>query len=1760
MSGRAGRYQGRGGRGGRGTPNVRGGRGRGNYYSSAGAVVKHKGLCAALTNHVFEYGQKGAAEQMRTTWEKIVHHAGTIYGHDISNELQNKKTVVIPKPEHTEDVLNKHAERVLRHNTQEERLVRARLAQKTALEAAVIAQEDLDAPMLLAILENEIEEAQYQATLDLPIALDETEKTENINAWRTYRERNSRLETQRGQAFSMIRGQCMQVLLDKMKHDPDWTSASESYDPLTLLRLIEKTILAQTEDQYPYATVYEQECALYSFQQNALTNEQWYERFNTKIDVGSAIGVTRQHHILLEHVAAENGSTTKFEQLSSSEQDEIRAKAEERYLSYVFLRQSGKQHNKLKVDLQNDFTTGDDRYPKNRQSTLHLLDKYSKSTIVTTTPTSEGAAFGQRGEGNANKTLSDKDKQYWKDKKCFHCGKTGHPSTHCRHKSTSGGSGSKKDDDDKSRSSKSSKKTAGSISQLKKKMTKSFATLEGKIQELEKEDSDITESDSDEEASHFQFEETGFQMTQVEEDSLIQGVRHEEVSQDIPGVPDEATVLQQEFEKRNANVLFKQNHGKKIELDLKNVILLDSQSTMDLFCNPKFVDNIKKSNKKMRLKSNGGTMMVSHKATMKGYKSDVWFSKDAITNIIALSNLIKQYRVTYDSEDQMFVVHREKQNKPNMEFKMHESGLHYYVPQDKDFIFVNTVSGNKEGFTQRQIKGAERARTLYVTLGYPSIKDFKWIIQSNQITDCPVTVQDVDTAHHIWGKNIAALKGKTTRKKPIHVAKDFVKVPKELLKLHQLVFLTADLFFVNQIPFFLTLSRKICFTAVNHVTDRKAETIFKAFEEIYRFYLQRGFKITTVHADGEFAPLQAMIQAMPGGPRVNLASANEHVPEIERRIRVVKERSRSIRHSLPFNKIPKLLIIYIVFYAVQLLNHFPAKGGVSATISPKTIMSGETLHYKKHLSLQIGQYCQVHEEDAPRNSQLPRTKGAICLGPSGNVQGGYKFMSLNSMKKIVRRSWDAIPMPDTVIARVNELGRDEPEQFVFTDRSGRQIGDIELPGVDGDENETPHELIPQALLNDEVENIDLEITPNNETEEEAIPPEPHPIEPQIQVETVNDDDEVYEEPARAPDVPAPAAVPEPAAPPEEIPGVRRSTRVKFPAKQGYVPSISGSSKYAYAVTQLESQGALHPDSHMFFQQEMYQEEPDVVAMIMTQLSLKAGLKQWGPKAEAAVRSEMKQLHFRDTFKPFHWKDLTHSQRMSVLESHMFLKEKRDGKVKGRTVAGGNKQRDYISKEEASSPTVATESVLLTCIVDAEEGRDVAVIDIPNAFIQTRIEDAKDMVFIKIRGVLVDMLVDIAPDVYEPYVTTDKKGTKQLLVQCQNAIYGTMVASLLYYRKFCNSLTSKGFEFNPYDPCVANKIIKGKQMTICFHVDDCKLSHVLSKEMDKMIEWLREEYESIFEDGSGQMSVSRGKVHTYLGMTLDYTAPGQVKITMLDYLIEILVAFAKAEPNGGGTKASAAPADLFKIDEDCEKLSEKRATEFHNLVAKTLYCTKRARPDTCTAVAFLTTRVRKPDKDDWAKMVHMMKYLRGTKNLPLILGANGSGILKWWIDASFAVHPNMRGHTGGGLSLGRGFPVVNSTKQKLNTRSSTETEIVGVDDCMPSVLWTRYFMEAQGYGIRENIVYQDNQSAILMEKNGKASSSKRTKHINIRYYFVTDRIRKKDLTVEWCPTGDMIGDFMTKPNQGALFTKFRDQIMGVIPAKSPGPGKVKKDKI
>ena len=154
------------------------------------------------------------------------------------------------------------------------------------------------------------------------------------------------------------------------------------------------------------------------------------------------------------------------------------------------------------------------------------------------------------------------------------------------------------------------------------------------------------------------------------------------------------------------------------------------------------------------------------------------------------------------------------------------------------------------------------------------------------------------------------------------------------------------------------------------------------------------------------------------------------------------------------------------------------------------------------------------------------------------------------------------------------------------------------------------------------------------------------------------------------------------------------------------------------------------------------------------------------------------------------------------------------------------------------------------------------------------------------------------------------------------------------------------------------------------------------------------------------------------------------------------------------------------------------------------------------------------------------------------------MLKTWIDASYAPHPDTKSHTGGCLSLGRCVVMSKSSKQKLNSKSSTEAEVIGVSDVLPYNLCTIFFLNEQGNQVVENELYQDNQSAIRMEWNGRRSTGPQSRHINIRYFWVKDAADREGINITYSPTYRMLADFMPKPLQGKLFKTFRDVIMGV----------------
>ena len=554
----------------------------------------------------------------------------------------------------------------------------------------------------------------------------------------------------------------------------------------------------------------------------------------------------------------------------------------------------------------------------------------------------------------------------------------------------------------------------------------------------------------------------------------------------------------------------------------------------------------------------------------------------------------------------------------------------------------------------------------------------------------------------------------------------------------------------------------------------------------------------------------------------------------------------------------------------------------------------------------------------------------------------------------------------------------------------------------------------------------------------------------------------------------------------------------------------------------------------------------VVEILMTQMTAKQGVKEFGDRAVEAIIKEFTQLNEKNVFEPKHFESLTMEDRKKALRSITLIKEKRCGRVKGRTVADGRPQRKYYAPEDTHSPTVSTEGLFLSLGIDAKEERHVATCDVEGAYLHASMDDVVIMMF---EGDMVDYMVATDPKKYKPYVHVARNGKKILYVRLLKALYGCIQSAMLWWRLLTGTLQEDGFVVNPYDTCVANKtMVDGTQCTVCWYVDDLKISHAQETVVNDVIKMIEGKY--------GKMTVTHGNKHIYLGMDIEFIGKGEVTILMKDYLQEAIDAF----PEDCGTACtSPGTSGLFQVDEKAERLPEPERKLLHSLVAKLLFVSKRGRPDIQVPISFLTSRVTKADRDDWRKLKRVLQYIQGTIDMPLTLSIDDLSIIKTWVDAAFGVHEDMRSHTGGTIMLGKGTFYASSKKQKMNTKSSTEAELVGAGDFLPQTIWTGNFLRAQGYTVKENRYYQDNQSAMRMEKNGRQSAGPRSRHIDIRYFFIKDRIQQGEINLIYCPTGEMVADFFSKPLQGGLFKKFRDVVMGIrhpdalLSTPAPGPG-------
>ena len=534
------------------------------------------------------------------------------------------------------------------------------------------------------------------------------------------------------------------------------------------------------------------------------------------------------------------------------------------------------------------------------------------------------------------------------------------------------------------------------------------------------------------------------------------------------------------------------------------------------------------------------------------------------------------------------------------------------------------------------------------------------------------------------------------------------------------------------------------------------------------------------------------------------------------------------------------------------------------------------------------------------------------------------------------------------------------------------------------------------------------------------------------------------------------------------------------------------------------------------------------------MTLEQGKQKFGNLAITAADSEIMQLHNKPTWVGIRPSEARLIPKDQVIKGKLFLKDKylADGKfdkLKARYVTRGDMVPEDV-KSFIDSPTVSNTAVLSLLAIARAEGRYIASDDVPMAYPNAKrsVNCDRKRIYMKLNQSIVKIILRNDPEFAE-YVDSD--GTA--IVEIIAALYGLSDSSGLWYEEISNFLKSLGFVENESEKCVFNKMINGKQCTILLYVDDMLCMHKSKEVVNGIYDEIDKKY------GKGKRS--DGKVISFLGMQINLDEPGALSISMPKLIDDLLKEW-------NITDGSEFPAQLNLFEErESPLLNEEFKKRFHSGVMSALFIAKKGRPDILLPINYLSSKVKEPTSDHLKKFIKVLRYLYHTKNLVMRLRIGEDGRIKLFVDVSYGVHPKGHSHTGASLLLGDATIDCMSSKQKIVTKSTCESESVGASDKAGLLIHFQEFLVNQGYEIAMNtpgVLYQDNQSAIKLQVNGK-SSSHRTKHISIRNFWLKDQVARGIITIEYLSTDEMIADLLTKPLQGALFYKFRKQLMNEI---------------
>ena len=1012
--------------------------------------------------------------------------------------------------------------------------------------------------------------------------------------------------------------------------------------------------------------------------------------------------------------------------------------------------------------------------------------------------------------------------------------------------------------------------------------------------------------------------------------------------------------------------------------------------------------------------------------------------------------------------------------------------------------------GPVKHYTAEQRARAKEARQLCALMGHGGVEAVCKALDYGVFSNMHLTSKDYRAAQDIYGPCKACLevKVRADRERPS------LTPPSEIIgeHLHMDLVPLGDVCIGGHTQLLVTVDEKSTNVVGVGAKSKHTVSLQEALAEIILYYNSYGHTVKRITCDDERALLALRPFCNSRGIVLNSTPAELHQKKVERYIQTLKSHKRAVLANLPY-ELPAKLELEAYLYTIGMMNRLP--NTQTGNVSPYQLVTGNRVSMPKYYFGQTGVFI-MRRNDQPDG----RGEWGIFLGHGDDslryhrayipTRNGIYSKSKFSPNDAYPREWNLRPRirapdPKTRVASLT------PVQPIATPTPVAVIPALPLPPM----NTIVQHRVTPCLPTAAAPSVTLPAT----TPLVVQPTTFVPADEEGGNAVTGSTGTVGQEGAPNREGGVSSAVTPVVAPVAE-PAVQQIAVVPAAVPSLIEPSSVRPRRSAASVSWRDGPAKLRGEQvRAQVVVAKYRSDPHgPFAVHAYRISLRRALddKKRKKQIDDAIEAELMNMHDNEVLKACHRNQIPQKYMSSIIPLHMFLKEKykADGsfdKMKARLVYNGDRV-DPETLGDTFAPTVNPISVMTQLNVATVRRYVMSCYDIKTAFCITPMRKGERM-FVKLPRELVDKWIEIYQDDTE---FTREDGT--MYMEMKKFLYGHPEAPHAFNSLLDQTLKKVGFKVTKADQCCYTKQTNEGPMIVSTHVDDMLLTTPTIQQRN----WFEREMSKTFD------LVTQHDTISYLGMSiLRDTSTGDLKITQDGYVNDMLKKFGCDKLK----KAPKTPAtdQLTEIDESSPPCDQKR---YLSMIMSLMYAARFTRPDILMPVTFLASRSARPTEQDWDKALRIMRYLSGTQTVGIIYKRDEPIDPRIYADASHGIHADGYGHGGIVISLGSGPVHVRSFKLKMATRSSSESELIVLEEASSYVEWYQSLLsEFEVTGGEPMKVYQDNKSTIIMAVQG--GNFKRTKHLIIKHSFVKERISTGKMEVKYLPTNDMPADMLTK---------------------------------